>query len=93
MCPPCLLLPSGGSSVLFTTIEHLFNHKPFLFTSSIKKLNAEKMCPASWGHIAGHERVPAGDKLVDSGPGRTYFSSLVNVSHTIQQQITPHRKL
>lgn len=42
MCPPCLLLPSGGSSVLFTTIEHRFNHKPFLFTSSIKKLNAEK---------------------------------------------------
>lgn len=89
MCPPCLLLPSGGSSVLVTTIEHRFNHKPFLFTSSIKKLNAEKcvLLPA------GHERVPAGDKLVDSGPGRTYFSSLVNVSHTIQQQITPHRKL
>lgn len=42
MCPPCLLLPSGGSSVLFTTIEHRFNHKPLLFTSSIKKINAEK---------------------------------------------------
>lgn len=42
MCPPCLLPPSGDSSVLFTRIERRFNHKPLLFTSSTKKLNAEK---------------------------------------------------
>lgn len=42
MCPPCLLPPSGDSSVLFTRIERRFNHKPLLFTSSTKRLNAEK---------------------------------------------------
>lgn len=35
MCPPGLPLCSGDSSALFTRTEHRFNHKPFLFTSSV----------------------------------------------------------